>query len=205
MALSDVFKVTDKQRLPSGEPLENVYFYEQIGAAGNASDLLAAFVGDVLPLLKGVQSNQLVHNLIKVENIGDVGDFDEYGAAGQIGAVGLAIRNEWDCYPFTLRPSSRAVRPGSKRIGGVYESDASYTAGVVVDATLLTALHALRAQMGAILEGALESYQPIILKRVLDGGTYRLPITDGETVAVAVSTVLLNTKIGHQVSRGNAR
>src|SRR5215218_10150250 len=112
MPMNTLFAVNDMQRLPSGEPLENVYHYLSIGSSGDAADLLAAWVGTVLPLVQAVQSNQLVHNLIKVENLGDVGDFDEYGVGGTIGGIAAPIRNEWDTFNFTLRPSSRLVRPG---------------------------------------------------------------------------------------------
>jgi hypothetical protein len=205
MALNDIFRCTDYQRLPSGEQIQNVYFYERVGAVGTASDLLAWFASEFADVVKDVQSNELVHTLYKVENLGDVADFDEFSEAGDVGAAAFPVRNEWDAYAFTLRPSTRAVRPGSKRIGGVFESDAKYTNGVVTAADLLTALHALRLKMAAIADAALDTYTPVIIKRVLDGTTYRLPETDLELVSVPVATVLLNTKITHQVSRGNSR
>ena len=205
MPLNDIYKITDYQRLPSGEPVENVYFYQRLGAAGTAGDLEAVFVSTFLPTILGIQSQALVHNLIRFDNLGDPADFEEHSAGGIIGTLTAAIRNEWDCWRFTLRPSSKTVRPGSKRIAGVAESDSAYTNGVVGDAGILTLLQTARVQMSALLEGALETYQPVIIKRVLDGTTYRLPETNGELVAVPVSVALLNPKIGHQVSRGNAR
>lgn len=205
MALSDVFKCTDYQRLPSGEQILNTYFYQRLDPAGDAPDLLAAFVSDVGDAVKAVQSVALVHYLWRVESLGDLADFDEFSVAGDIGDFSPGVRNEWDAYAFTLRPSTRAVRPGSKRIGGVPEADTNYTNGVITGADHLILLQALRVQLGALLEGALSQYQPVIVKRVLDGGSYRLPETDLELVSVPVAQVLFNTKISHQVSRGNNR
>jgi hypothetical protein len=205
MALDDVFKVTDYQRLPSGEEVLNVYFYQRLDPAGDAADLLAVFVSDLAADVKAVQSNELVHRLYRVENLGDLADFDEYSLAGDVGGQGAGVRNEWDAWAYTLRPSTRAVRPGSKRIAGVPEGDGAYTNGVVVNAAMLILLQALRVQLSALLVGTLAQYQPVIVKRVLDGTTYRLPETTLELVAVPVSQALFNTKISHQVSRGNNR
>lgn len=205
MALSDIYKCTDYQRLPSGEQILNVYFYERVGVTGDASDLIATFVSDMLSAVKGVQSSALVHYLARVENLGDVGDFDEFTAAGDVGDLTAPLRNEWDAYAFTLRPSTRDVRPGSKRIGGVAENDAGYTNGVVTDAAILTLLQTVRTQLGAILSGTLDTYIPVIIKRVLVAGNYRLPVNDAELMSIPVSQVLLNPKITHQTSRGNSR
>lgn len=205
MALNDVFQLTDLQRLPSGETILNTYFYERIDPAGSAQDLVGAWIADTRPAILGVQSSALVHYLTRAISLGDVADFYELGEAGIVGLRSGPVRNEWDCFAYTLRPSTRAVRPGSKRIGGVPEGDAEYTNGVVTDSSMLILLQACRTALAAGPTGVDSDYQPVIVKRVLDGGSYRLPETDGELVAVPVSTVLLNTKISHQVSRGNQR
>lgn len=205
MALADIYQLFDLQRLPSGETMENVYFYERVDPAGDAQDLVGAFIADVRPSILGIQSAGLVHYLTRAISLGDVADFYELGEAGIVGARAGAVRNEWDCFAYTLRPSSRAVRPGSKRIGGVPEGDAEYTNGVVTDTSMLILLQAARAAMGVVISGDTSDYQPVIVKRVFDDPSYRLPETDGELVAVPVSTVLLNTKISHQISRGNQR
>lgn len=205
MPLSDILQLTDYQRLPSGEPIQNDYFYEMSDSAGNAEDLLAIWITDFLPSIRGIQSSALVHSLIRVINLGDVADFFEDATAGVVGTRPGPVRNEWDAFAFTLRPATRAVRPGSKRIGGVPEGDAEYTNGVVTDTAMLILLQAARTQFDDVLVGDDASYTPVIIKRVLDGTTYRLPETDGELLAVPVAVALLNTKITHQVSRGNAR
>lgn len=205
MALADVFKLVDYQRLPSGEQILNTYFFERDDPAGNSTDLLATFNTDMLPVIEGIQSSALVHYLTRCENLGDLGDFAEQAFSGEVGSLVAPVRNEWDAYAYTLRPSTRDVRPGSKRIGGVPEADAAYTNGVVTDASTLILMQALRTQLGASLVGTDANYNPVIVKRVLDGGSYRLPETDGELLAIPVAQVLVNTKISHQVSRGNNR
>lgn len=205
MALSDVYMLTDYQRFPSGESFENVWFYKRVTPAGTAQDLVGAFNAQVRPAILNLQAATVVHYLTRVISLGDVADFYELGEAGIVGANAAGLRNTFDAYAFTLRPSTRDVRPGSKRIGGVYEADANYTDGVVTNATQLGFMQALRAIMATVIPGVIDDYQPVIVKRVLDGGSYRLPETDGELIAVAVSQALVNTRIVHQVSRGNGR
>lgn len=205
MALVDIFQLTDFQRLPSGETIQNVYFYRRIGATGTSQDLVGAFIADLRPEILAVQSQDLVHYLTRAICLGTFADFYEIGEAGIVGTQGSGVRNEWDAYAYTLRPESRTVRPGSKRIGGVNEADGNYTNGVVTNAAMLIALNALRAKLAVALSGVDDDYQPVIIKRVLDAGNYRLPINNGELVAVDVANVLFNSKISHQVSRGNAR
>lgn len=205
MALADVFQVIDFQRFPSGEPMQNVYFYLRLDPLGDASDLLAAWDSDVKSVIKAAQSADLVHYLLRVTSLGDFGDFDEFSTAGDVGDIGQPIRTTWDAVNFTLRPSTREVRPGSKRIGGIPEDDASYTNNVITGSAHLIRWQAVRVELGALVVGSLSQYQPVIVKRVLDGGNYRLPETDAELLAVPVSQVLLNTTLTHQISRGNAR
>lgn len=205
MALADVFQVVDYQRFPSGEPCQNVYFYQRLDPAGDASDLLAAFEAEVKTDLKACQSGDLVHYLLRVINLGNVADFDEFSTAGDVGGIGQPIRNTFDAVNMTLRPSARTVRPGSKRFAGIPEDDASYTNGVIVGAAHLTRWQTLRVALGALLVGSLAQYQPVIIKRIPSGGSYRLPETDLELVAVPVAQVLFNPRITHQISRGNQR
>lgn len=205
MALVDIFQLTDFQRLPSGEVIQNVYFYRRVGATGSAQDLVGAFIADLRPEILAVQSQDLVHYLTRAISLGSFADFYEISEAGVVGTQGSGIRNEWDAYAFTLRPETRDVRPGSKRIGGVNEADGNYTNGVVTNAAMLIALQALRTALGTALSGVDDDYVPVVVKRVPDGGGYRLPETNAELVVVDVSNVLFNTKISHQVSRGNAR
>jgi hypothetical protein len=205
MPLADIFQVIDLQRLPSGEGIENVYFFQRQGVAGNALDMAEAFDTVLRPSILATQSSALVHYLTRVTNLGDVADFTERSSAGVVGGRAGAVRNEWDCWAYTLRPSSRAVRPGHKRIGGVPEGDAEYTNGVVTDTSMLIILNGLRSALQSDVAGADDTYTPIILKRILDGLVYRLPETDGEVTAVPVAVCLLNNKISHQITRGNSR
>jgi hypothetical protein len=205
MALADIYQLTDFQRLPSGEEVQNVYFYQRGSSAGTAADLEQEWESTVRAAVLGVQSNVFVHFLTRVVSLGNVADFNENSDAGIVGLREAGVRNEWDAFSYTLRPETRAVRPGHKRIGGVPEGDSLYTNGVVTDSSMLILMHAVRTAFATVLSSDDDEYTPVIVKRQLVGGNYRLPITDEELVAVPIVIALLNNKITHQTSRGNSR
>jgi hypothetical protein len=57
--------------------------------------------------------------------------------------------------------------------------------------------------MGQIILGTLDAewFFPVIVGRILDGDTYRLPETLGEAVVNAIIDVLFNPDISTQTSR----
>jgi hypothetical protein len=138
--------------------------------------------------------------------LGDLGE-ETVGTGGGITGEMLPVFNAVN---FTIKPASRAVRPGSKRIAGVPET--VQLDGTITDSSYITALNGLRVAMGnEISTDDVNFYRLVTIKRVAydvpDSDpvrvAYRFPETDGELVFAPVRNILLNTKVSHQVSRGN--
>lgn len=209
MEIDGLYQLEDVQLFPTGEQMLNVYFFTSFDAAATAEDLTLAFNNDVLNLIKICQAAAVSHTTITARNLGDPADYYERALTGAVGGYAGESLSAFTAYPFTLRAATRAVRPGSKRIGGVPEAANLSTNGVITDATLLTALNNVRTAMATVVNAAGPDYQPVIVKRVRSGApgsyTYRLPTTDAEAEYYDVATALLNTTLSHQVSRGNNR
>lgn len=211
MALANIYQLTDVQRAPNGELVENVYFYNNSGLDGSAEGCAAAFVATLLPGIFALQSDQFDHTLISVKSLGDFSDFAELALAGVDGAVAADCLPAFNALNFTLRSTTRSIRPGSKRYGGMPDLQAYYNNGVIVDEGQLSRIETLRNNLtGAISDGAVD-YFHVLVKRIPVPATedhkayYRLPESDGELVTADVVTVLVNTTLSHQTSRGNGR
>lgn len=206
MALDDLFMIVHNQTYV-GRKLQNVYFYEAADPSLTAVDMGQAFELEVVPAILAVQGLVVKHVDLNVTNLGNLGDnsTEVLNYEGQFGDV--------DCLPafnainYTLKPSNRVVRPGSKRICGVPESVQAY--GIITDATYITALNALRVILGDPIINGGEIFNPVVIKRVKEAVedtdpveyTYRLP-TIGETpVYSSISACLLNLNVSSQVSR----
>jgi hypothetical protein len=208
MALADIF-VLDHVQSFDGEPLHNLYTYDS-GGTGTAVDLINAFRDDMLPLILQLQCAQIRTDTIKAYSLGNLGDLDEQTVDETGANVGLQMLPVFNAVNFSLKPTSRAVRSGSKRIAGIPET--VQVDGTITDATYLTAMEALRIAMSnPISDDDLVFFDPVIVKRVKyavpDSDpvryAYRYPEAGDTLVTATIRAVVLNRKVSHQVSRGN--
>lgn len=206
MPLNQVFQLVDIQSY-GVKVIENVYFFEGIGAAGGADDLIDAFIAGYMPAIRALQAQGIFHTEIKVTNLGDLSDF----ADRAVNLAGLA--GAGDTLPsfvavgYTLKPATRAVRPGSKRYTGILES--VVTNGVVTEPTYVAAVETLRVKLDDNVTGVLEDYQPVIVKRIKEPVvgtvplqyTYRLPHAGDPLVLGLVKQAVSSLQTTSQVSR----
>lgn len=202
-AIGDVFQVIDEQ-LMFGQTMLNVYFYKVLSASvtdNNAESVANAFETTVIPDVAACQSTDIVHVAIHVQNLFDVSD--KFDAA--ISVPGTAVMDSagaFEAYPFRLVGNNGAVRNGAKRIAGV-GTDA-ITDGVVTDMGILGSLGTLATTMQSILNWGLlaaEELAPVIVKRILEDGEYRLPETALEAVLSTIVDAIFNPVVTSQVSR----
>lgn len=189
-----------------GKPMENVFFYEHTAGSGDAFTLAEAFDLVMLPKINDLQWAGVQNSNIDVYNMGDPTDFISYPATG----VGLQSGDSLPPHSainFTMKLSTRAVRKGSKRFSGIPE--AVQENGYILDAAYLAKMETLRLALFAELVSDLDTFLPIVVKRVKEPVvgtvplqyTYRLPITDGELVVGEVATATTAPIVSHQVSR----
>jgi len=193
------------------ETILNVYFYQDLLLASTAENLVDAWIAGFLPKVVAMQTNAVTHVLVDAVNLADPANFFETQIA-TAGANTDASMPAHDAVNYSLRLNSRALRPGSKRYCGIAE--AFTTDNFITQVSYLALLETLRIQQSDILlSGAIQTFQPIVVKRVRynpdplrpDHFAYRLPETEGEFVFGDIINALLNTRISHQVSRNNGR
>jgi len=206
MAISDVYQLTDIQTY-GVEICENVYFFNKLSPDGTAEDLIQGFLTTYMPAIRQIQAQGIVHVELKCVNLGDLTDF----ADEPISLAGLA--GAGDTLPsfvsvgYTLKPNTRAVRPGSKRYTGILE--AAVVNGVITEPTFVGNVEALRIVLDDNAVGADSEYEPVIVKRIKEpvAGTtptqytYRLPTTGDPLVLGLVKQALSNPRVTSQVSR----
>lgn len=213
MALSDVFMATFEQHVSgSAEQLLNMFFYRKNTGLGTAQDLWETLTddGNLIDLINNCQVTQVVNSNLKVINLGDLEDFYDVGVpnGGVLESEMLPIFNAMS---FTLKLSTRAVKPGRKSFSGLGESFQAN--GVITFGDVLGNMEVLRIALAAVtgVTGGID-YQPVVIKRVLRAADethpnprYTLPITDEELVVADVVAAVFSTRIKHQTSRGNGR
>lgn len=204
--LNDVYQLIDKQMFGQ-QNLENVWFFERLVPDGNAADLIDAFISDLLPAIRLIQGAGLYHSQITCQSLGDLSDFDTR-VTNVFGSGGAGdLLPSFNAVGYSLKPATRAVRPGSKRFAGILE--AVVTNGSIIEPTYVANVEALRILLDDNVVGADAEYQPVIVKRVKKDTppgskypfAYYLPTTDGELVLGLVKQALTNTEITSQVSR----
>jgi hypothetical protein len=76
MAYQDVYELVDKSVL-AGQEVLNVYFFfnnNTLGAAADATDVVDAYVGQLLPKVAGIQTDNVLHTEIRCRNLFDESD-----------------------------------------------------------------------------------------------------------------------------------
>jgi len=200
-----VWQVIDHQSLNNQEML-NVYFFANDDGDGTAEDVRSAYDIVLMDVIKDMQSEDLMHTLTEVLALFDEADFDLF-ATGTPGTVANESLPNTDAINFTLKPASRSVRPGSKRIAGIPEGATSNN--VVNEETYLPLVEDARIALeGNIIngDGLAVEYRPVIVKRIpytapSGNPAYRLPVSGSEANVVAVQAVLTKLVMSHQTSR----
>jgi len=206
MALDQLYVVDLKQSFEN-QDLHNIFTYQR-DDTGLAIDLKTAFVANVLNLINFIQFGDIKNVLLRITNLGDLSDNWDEPLTGEGAVTAGQMLPVHDAVNFTLRPTSRAVRPGSKRFSGISES--FQAGGTITDSGYIGDLNDLKAGLGTVIDsGDGDTFTPVIVKRVKynpdpdrpEHFAYRFP-TIGETPVVStISGVLLNTRVSHQVSR----
>jgi hypothetical protein len=133
------YELIDKQ-ISQSQILLNVYCYEQISGSGGAEELANTWETEVLPAVLDIQSANVGHTNIIVNNLDDLSDFFDKGLTGQNGSVSGDMLPVYDAFVLKMVRGTRASRNGWKRIPGVAES-AQHDG--IVGSTTFTALGTL--------------------------------------------------------------
>ena len=185
MAQGDIYRIIDWQGL-GGELIQNRYYYQQTLGAGDWNDMLQAFDEDVLPAICAAQVDTLAHNLIEVVNLNDVSDFGSaQSLTNQAGTIIDEAMPKWDAFGFVLNRTSRSMRSGAKRIGGVPE-------GSVNGSVIAGGAQAQVDAIAAALESSIDSlggneYDPILVREGV-GGTVLASQPIGSVVFKRITT-----------------
>jgi hypothetical protein len=203
-AINDVYQVIDTQMV-NGQQALNVYFYrvQSTTLGANASDVVTAFIEQILPSIVAFQQSEVVHTSVAAKNLYDETDAHEelISTAGSV-ATGDMMTN-FVAYPFRMVGDNAAVRSGSKRYAGVGETGT--TDGVVTDATLLGLLDDMADALALVVNyGLLSAGEliPVIMARILvSQGVYRLPANQGEATFSNIVDALFSPLVSSQTSR----
>lgn len=200
-SIGDVLELVDEQ-FQEGQQMLNVYYYRlDTPVVGNACEMLVdSWIDNVLPLVLDVQSVDVVHTSVRAINL--FNDTEEHTELiSEAGNADSAALPSFNAVAFTLIGDNAAVRNGAKRIAGLSETTTGD--GSIIDASLITALTALAVQfaLGLPIGLDIDALMPVIVGRILDGGSYRLPDNAGEAVLSNVIDSLFKTQITSQVSR----
>lgn len=207
MPLNTIYQVRARQLYGvGGKPMDTVWFFDHTAGTDRAADLAVAWGLARGDLINALQTDYIRNLSIDVINLGDLSDFASLPWTGG-GLINDDTMPPYAAYGFTMKLDTRAVRKGSKRIGGVPEAAA--TDGVIDNVTVLPLIEDLRLAMQQEIVDAGDTWLPVVVKRVKEPVvgtvpqqyTYRLPTTDAELVVGEVVVVLTTTNLTHQVSR----
>ena len=197
----NVYQLSDEYTV-YGQQCRNVYFY-QIGAAlsFDAQDLVEDWIAEVLPSVRAVQPANVIHTRVSAFNLFDPTEAGEvlHSLAGTNTSVGQPLP-PMIAAAFTLARDTPATRSGKKR---VYAGGEAVTVdGAWEDSTFLAALATLAGKMAATITVTLvQRWFPVIVKRIVDGLTYRLPVSQSEATVNGVAGGLVSSIVSTQNTR----
>lgn len=202
MAFGDIYELIDVQTL-AGQTVLNVYFYRQnnLAVTADAQDLIDSYVGQVLPEVAGVQTDNVLHTEIRCRNLFNPVD----NAVEAISVAGADTSNEgmtnFDAVGYALSQNNGSVKNGAKRYAGLPEG--AQNDGVIDEPVYIALLTTLAAALTGTLDvGIVGTWLPIIVKRIAEGGgDYRLPANAGEAVFGEIISAVFNPVVTSQVSR----
>lgn len=213
MAINDLYQITVVQKqTATGEKFSNVFTFRAVDATCSAAGLVEAMTntGSVVDKMLAWQATAVSCDSLRVINLFSLTDFYEGSLVGSGLGAGEMLPAH-NAVGYTLKLNTRGVSPGSKRFVGL--SELAQVAGIITDATVLTALEALRVKLAQTITGDVsDNYEPVVVKRILmepdedhPAPWYRLPANVGEANWGKVVSAVLNVRVRHQISRGNLR
>jgi len=202
-ANGDVYEVVDVS-VQAGQEVLNVYFYKRNAAVltGSPAEAVAdAYDGQMIPLIVPVQNPDILHTEIRVRNLYDPTDtftklVSEPGESTDENSEAV-----FNAIGYKLAQDNGAIRNGAKRYGGLPST--VFEDGVVVDSGFIALLVTLGVGLATGMDIGIISNAlvPVIVKRILDGGNYRLPTNSGEAVIGNVTSAVYNPFETSQTSR----
>lgn len=208
MPIGDVYEVIDAQDY-RGKEILNTYFYQVSDDGVDATLVADAWVAQVLPEVRGLQSGDVLHVEVRVRNLFNHADATiiPTGLAGTLVLASADTLPTHDAVGFKLVRASASTRHGQKRYAGIpetYHTDGQYTGAPI--ATAFAALAAALQEQLVDTVGSLANFAvPIIVGRIAETvagkTTYRLPDALGELVFSLISDVILNTEVTTQNTR----
>lgn len=220
MLVGDVIQIKVVQSSPNvGDELLNVFFYEVIGAGTSTlAQIIDQFQLDVVLPMRNIQAVALEYKRIEAIDLYDLNQmFTEIYPQGAVkGTIELAISPPSTAVGYTLQRSSRTVRNGSKRFGGI--PNVTVQEGKIVDSGYIVSMNTLATALAADIEESLGGnvLQPVIVGRVKTANPdypatsrypfiYSLPTAPNQTPVVRVQAALFSLFTSTQVSRKTNR
>ncbi len=203
MPNGDIYQVTDVA-YNNDQQFLNVYFYRRDSVVADvgddASTLADSFEAAILDAVKACQNASVLHTEIRVQNLFDSTDAHTklISTLGELTSVDEAPI--FLAVDVGLEHDNAAIRQGRKAIGGLDENQMSN--GVVASAGFIASLASLMAALiDPLLYGVVDTFFPVIVGRILEGGVYRLPETALEATYGGVESATYNPLISTQNSR----
>lgn len=198
MGLGTLYKLIDRQML-LGQQCLNVYYYESQGDGDIVGDLRAAFIEDVLPQLRALQTQQVTHVRIDTLNVTTGLDYEEYTHPSPLnGNQSGETSPSFVAWGFRYNRASRDSRHGYKRIPGVGE-------GAIADGVPVAGIATPIANLAASLQIAIgdstggPTYLPRIVRR-----TGVAPLETYTAFPVqSVGFVRVTSQVSRRVGRGS--
>jgi hypothetical protein len=206
VALSALYVIDFKQSF-LGQDLHNIFTFQQEDE-GDVIGCADAFATTLVPLINTIQHEDIKNVSVKCYTLGPSGALWEQDTAGEGLLTGSEMLPVHDALNFTLKSSTRLVRPGSKRFSGIPEIEQS--GGEIIQPTYIALMETLRIALHTLIVAeAGNNYLPVIVKRVryaVPGSdpvryAYRFPEDPEVPVVAQVFVTLLNTHVSHQISR----
>lgn len=202
MAADDIFQIIDQQTF-QGQKVLNVYFYQAgagVGSGYDAEDVYTAWSNDVLPSIRAAQTSSITHSACTVQNLFNPSDKFVITTALNGTRANVNMTPTFLAVMFSLSQANGAIRNGRKAISGLDAND--LVNGVITASAAVTALGNLATAMETVIGlGSDLGLTPVVVKRILTGGVYRLPTTLAEAVIGKVIDVVWNNLASHQDSR----
>lgn len=213
--VGDVFQIKVSYQIPNvGDEALNVFFYTLTSGAPAIEDIADGFAAFMWIQQRDLMADSVYLNYVEAVNLFnlseyalkpyDVGEISG-NLAGEVAPPGVAIN-------FLLRRTSRLVRNGSKRIGGVPNS--AFLEGKIVDVGYLGELALMNAKLAAIWTEPVSDAEltPCIVKRIKTANPdypdsskypfkYTLPTTQGEAILSVVRSAQFSLYASSQASR----
>lgn len=208
MALTDLFNIVHDMSL-FGQNVLNVYQVERANAGEQSANIADAFQFSILPDVRAAQSASVIHNELRIFNLGTSTDFGTFTLGAAVGLRAGTRLQSFSSGGIKFPSRDRALRSGFKRYCGMLETDD-------VDNALSAAYIALLDTLGGVIVGnwlaSADSHHVcnyIIVKRVCiitppvgdPCPQYRLPETGDPLVTSTPNQSITQLNTRSQVSR----